>query len=1150
MHSVNSSVSSVDRQDQPSRWGSIFSGMVSAAKKTARVVYHALPGTGPAKPPGLPKKVIEQIKKAQEKAEKQSAAHEERRVASIEAAEKGKGIEQTRESPKQKRKRLAKESAHPLKSKTVEQPVKVEVAPSTEPRSNLRSYLTTAAAVAGVVTAAYLAAPYVMAVAGLTAATTTPTVFVGTTSTALVAYTAPAVATMGSALATTAVNTSLVPLGMQAAGSLLAAGAAITAQRGNVNINVNNLDLFAREIGVPREDLFDAAAQFQRGGIDPTIRRTILELGENPSGGILPPQIEADTSLAMQPANTPSSTMQSSAARFLQWATSPAIRALGTPIQILEHLASRIFQFQPVADVNAHGTSALSHLPAPNTVLAISPPPIPVSTDTAPIPTATVNAGIIDTPPLGSVPQPGALLRLPAPAIVQQNVLPTQLVLPEHQIPADARVTVPVGGPNRPEIHHLNAEQPHTDRVSVAPLMQSPTIHSPVQVDRPPESLNVSAPLLEESCPEFSPSADAPKPIIVADKASPEFISPSTQDQLCLQDDVKPPFGTSLNQTAAELGLPVEDPVLPQFSDLMDQPLLTGHLPKPDNITQCGFGDKPPENAETPPREPSQTPTPMPTVEPVRIPEDAGIGLGTVAAGIGTAMLGKLLFGASQPSSTVQKAEVVGANGWSYTIAINLPDGKKEYSKDEIEMISKALVTGVLDKLSEAGSIEAGVPLAIELPETGGFKATTLKPEGKKPAKSGKPVKAPKVYEYKPDQISPEQQTYLAPLRLVLAIPANPMLYETQRQASFLQLQTYFNPKPAASSAPVLSPATRPVRYSSRPVGLRNASTGSRGTHTASNLCALNAAFQSLCAVPEYRAAMRVSTCDPLRKAVENYKRIQAAQFDELVDLTALLNTFTSSGSIPSLRNKRQHDSSEYENGLVAMLEQQTGNPILGMRVKAFKRFTYLNGDKHGTTKDTAAAMTTRFTTEKPISPNFDLVMPQSDLRLSSMIDAELFAHIIDEERTIPKTRHKKARTVLTGLRLKGEMMFERPPEVLSFDVKRGMGNIYVSGNTDLYGNLDPRKIQVDETYKLKIKSPDKADTEATYDLTSFRVYDGSGSSGHHYSYQKQVVALADGITQVKYIMTNDGAVRDDLTREQFLAAAQAGVSFRFRLKR
>ncbi len=127
--------------------------------------------------------------------------------------------------------------------------------------------------------------------------------------------------------------------------------------------------------------------------------------------------------------------------------------------------------------------------------------------------------------------------------------------------------------------------------------------------------------------------------------------------------------------------------------------------------------------------------------------------------------------------------------------------------------------------------------------------------------------------------------------------------------------------------------------------------------------------------------------------------------------------------------------------------------------------------------------------------------------------------------------------------------MFERPPEVLTFGVKRATGNIYRSGSTDLYGTLDGRPIKVNETYQLKIKSPDKSDQHADYHLSAFRVYTGSGNSGHHYSYQTQEVPLADGTTRRAYIETNDGRVRE-VTRDQFLTAATKGVAFWYRLQR
>ena len=359
MHPVNLSVSSVDRQDQPSRWGSIFSGVVSVARKTAGVVSrvcHALPRTGPAKPPGLPKSVIKQIKKAQIDAEKQSATHEERRVAAIEAAEKGKEISQKRESKKQRKARLEKERAHPPQPKAVEpapkggvdpttepgsnvrshlhQPEAVEtdpkggVGPSTEPRS-LRSYLTTAATVALVATAVCFAGPPLLAAAGLTGANTA--VLAGTTSTAVALYSPPVVtSTFGTAVALylapvvtetlssaliTSVGPSLLPAAVQAGGSILALGGAVMANRNPVTVNMNNLDLLANEIGIPRRDLFQAAALFRGIEVDPTILSALDEIPVSGGHSQLPQIQDGGTGLELQ---TVSQTVKPSSIEIFQ----------------------------------------------------------------------------------------------------------------------------------------------------------------------------------------------------------------------------------------------------------------------------------------------------------------------------------------------------------------------------------------------------------------------------------------------------------------------------------------------------------------------------------------------------------------------------------------------------------------------------------------------------------------------------------------------------------------------------------------------------------------------------------------------------------------------------------------------------------------
>jgi hypothetical protein len=901
-------------QNKPGRAASALSWLAEKTTAAASAVYHSLPGTGPAKPRGLPKPVIKQIKLAQKEGSQQENAQKSQREAAKSAQLKGRAIEQARESSKKRKKRLKQEKLQASKSQTAAKPAVVSEPPSSESGSSLAPYLKTAAKIAGgfalAGVGAYLAAPYLIGAGGLIAATTAPA-----SASLGIAATAP----LNSSLAAAAGCSGFYASIAEGAGSLLAAGAAMSSA-GNFTIDGNSLNLFAKEIGIPKSDLLSAVEGLQQVQIDPSVRSTLLESDAN-SDPL--PQIQESTTLAVQSPSTSSSTMQSSFKRFCEWAVSPNRKELGNPLQILQQIASQIIKV-PVLQETLHSTA------------------------------------------------PGALTNTPSAT----SSLPS----------AGERSLVPAHNP-----------------------FQSP-LNQPEQ--------------------------------------SPESASSAS--------------GMLLSGPGANLA--------------------------------------------------------------------AGAGLGGI-------LLTKLLSSETQPSSRVQEAKVRGANGWSYTIAIHLPEGQKEYTSDEMEILSKALVTGVLDQLSASDSIEAGVPLEIELPETGGFTAKALKPVTKKSAKSAKQSEKPKVYQFDSTAVGEEQMKSLQALRTILLIPANSSQYERERQASFLQLQTIFCPTKPQTSPPIplANPLTPPIRALVWPVGLCNASIGVRkDSFTASNLCALNAAFQSLMAIEGYRNAMKNSkgaNLAPLREAITRYEEIQQDKAQGFVDLTPLLSIFSS-----HLQDREQHDASEYENQLIDLLEKDPGNPILQMRVKGFKRFTYLSGDKQNTTKDTVEAMKKRFETEKPLLPIFELQMPPSGtLRLNAMADQSFFGHEIAEE----ANNHK------TGFHLRGEMMFDHPPEVLTFGVNRGKDN----GSTDLYGRLDARPIEVDETYRLKIKSPDKPDQYADYHLSAFRVYTGSGRSGHHFGYQKQETILADGTTRVAYIETNDAAVTE-VGKDKFLAAARQGVEFWYSLQK
>lgn len=171
--------------------------------------------------------------------------------------------------------------------------------------------------------------------------------------------------------------------------------------------------------------------------------------------------------------------------------------------------------------------------------------------------------------------------------------------------------------------------------------------------------------------------------------------------------------------------------------------------------------------------------------------------------------------------------------------------------------------------------------------------------------------------------------------------------------------------------------------------------------------------------------------------------------------------------------------------------------------------------------------------------------MPASGaLDLNTMIETEFHGEIVSEKQTIRETGQPD-RTVDVAIETV-EYLFERPPEVLSFDISRAKPTVA----DPLYGNFDTRPIVVHEVFETEIRSPGESKkTKATYNLSTFRVYTGTGLSGHHYSYQRQEVTLPSGKTGVKYIMTNDATV-EEVSQADFLAAAKQGVSFRFRLKK
>lgn len=185
-----------------------------------------------------------------------------------------------------------------------------------------------------------------------------------------------------------------------------------------------------------------------------------------------------------------------------------------------------------------------------------------------------------------------------------------------------------------------------------------------------------------------------------------------------------------------------------------------------------------------------QAATQVPFLQSQTEPVQEAVSFTRRAIGTGAALLAGSLFAPKQ--NRIQEITIEGEGDWSYKIEIELPRDQKNYTKDELNLIAKALAKGVLDQLAKQGSLEEGIPLEIELPEDGKLIAKTLNPR-----ENGEPVlsdqatkKETKTIEFTPT--TDIQLSVFKALRSVLVYPTLQAQNPVKRKENLENLKRLF----------------------------------------------------------------------------------------------------------------------------------------------------------------------------------------------------------------------------------------------------------------------------------------------------------------------------------------------------------------------